>query len=240
MRRCAAAAWARAVPATTLRVSAHRALDHFVIKQYRFTPPPHPRQLRAGGEDDNTGEPASTLDGAAVKEMFDEYAAVVEEQYGVRLTLARVTAPAPAADGAQECTVHYHVAEDENTAFSTIQPAESTAHFLNANTLLSEMKTSAERVACGTAYTPGATVRMDAPEAGGPIRIKCRDGVFAVRDGPDGAFRTHGSDPLDEVKHDNKNRQEMELQDRTRAWQEQAGAAAPPQEPLPEEQEPFS
>ena len=195
-----------------------------MLKQYRFTP----RVLGGGGGAD-ASKPISepSLDETVVKDIFAEYADIVEEQYGVRLEFARVTPPAAAADGSYECTVHYNLRDQEDTTFASIQPAETTAYFLSANNLLAEMKAAAEQVACGAAYNPAHTIRIDTVEGNPMIRIKCQDGTFAVRDTPSASFRIQSSDPLDEVKRDNTHRREMELQDRTRAWEAAAPATAP-------------
>ncbi len=229
----AASTWARAAPAPllrrpALRLSAHRAADHAVLKQYRFTAPAGSRILRGGGAP-ASAPPDPSIDENIVKDVFKHFADIVEEQYGVRLEFDSVTPPVAAADGSYESTIAYHPRESPSNVFRSVQPAETTAYFLSANNLLAEMKTSVEKMACG-AYFTESTVRVDPVENNPMIRIKCRDGSFAVRDSASQPFRVQGSDPLDEVKADNQHRKEMELQDMTDAWEStsQAGAGTPP------------
>ena len=210
-----------------LRLSAHRASDHAVLKQYRFTPAAaEAAALRAGGG--ASPPPPPVLDESIVKDVFTHFADTVEEQYGVRMEFDSITPPAEASDGSYETTVTYHPRESPSTVFRSVQPAETTAYFLSANNLLSEMKTSVERMACGTAYSDHETVLVDAVENNPMVRIKCRHGSFAVRDTPSQDFRMQGTDPLDEVKRDNQHRKEMELQDATQAWESTTPPAATP------------
>ena len=70
-----------------------------------------------------------------------------------------------------------------------LQPAGGDTLLPRANNLPAEMKAAAEQVACGAAYNPAHTIRIDTVEGNPMIHIKCQDGTFAVRDTPSASLR---------------------------------------------------